>query len=478
MPGNAKSGKIKPSDKRSGGSAQAVTQLNIANAGVTETAQAKKAEQSKAEQPPKNEQPKKAQQVKTVQPKMVQPQKTAQVQKTEKPQATKKPAEKVTAKTATTEKQTAKIAKAAEKSSAKSAVSTKAEKPIAEKSIAKNTTIANKTSTIVKTATAKTVKIDENFAKTAKPTAKPTAKAEKPADKASAKTSAKIKPEKVDKGKAAKSASAPSKAEVKSVKADKTPAKTAKTAAAKVAKPIEKPVVKPAQKTVTKAVKPAEKASEKVVSAKQAAKPAVNAATDKSSTVGIPNAKIKKTVAKISSEKSAKANAKPVAATIKSADAAKQISLFDESTFEATRSDMEIIYIGILSYVGKLYLGHFAKSGFGGGIDSILADLTEYIAHGAMELGKKGNKTITEKLCQAVFKSKGEEWKDGQPLAIKITVALDIRGKNKNKYTETLCSDILRIYELLKIAGITRAQAKEMIGGLIKFAVGQGIDIK
>ena len=256
------------------------------------------------------------------------------------------------------------------------------------------------------------------------------------------------------------------------------PAKTAKTAAAKVAKPIEKPTVKPAQKTVTKAVKPAEKASVKVVSAKQTAKPAVNAATDKSSTVGVPNAKIKKTVAKISSEKSAKANAKPVAATIKSADAAKQISLFDESTFEAARSDMEIIYIGILSYVGKLYLGHFAKSGFGGGIDSILADLTEYIAHGVMELGKKGNKAITEKLCKAVFKTKGEEWKDGQPLAIKITVALDIRGKNKNKYTETLCSDILRIYELLKIAGITRAQAKEMIGGLIKFAVGQGIDIK
>ena len=56
--------------------------------------------------------------------------------------------------------------------------------------------------------------------------------------------------------------------------------------------------------------------------------------------------------------------------------------------------------------------------------------------------------------------------------------ALDILGKNKNKYTETLCSDILRIYELLKIAGITRAQAKELIGGLITFAVGQGIDIK
>ena len=262
------------------------------------------------------------------------------------------------------------------------------------------------------------------------------------------------------------------------MKADKTPAKTAKTAAAKVAKPIEKPAVKPAQKVDTKALKPAEKTSVKVVSAKQTAKPAVNAATDKSTTVGIPNAKIKKTVAKITSEKSAKANAKPVAATIKSADAAKQISLFDESTFEAARSDMEIIYIGILSYVGKLYLGHFAKSGFGGGIDSILADLTEYIAHGAMELGKKGNKTMIEKLCKAVFKSKGEEWKGGQPLAIKITVALDIRGKNKNKYTETLCSDILRIYELLKIAGITRAQAKELIGGLIKFAVGQGIDIK
>ncbi len=477
MPGNAKSGKIKPSDKRSGGSAQAVTQLNIANAGVTETAQAKKVEQPKAEQPHKNEQPKKAQQVKTVQPKMVQPQKTAQVQKTEKPQATKKPAEKVTVKTATTEKQTAKIAKAAEKSSAKSAAF-KAEKSVKEKPIVKNATIVNKTSAIVKATTAKSVKTDESFAKTAKPTAKPTAKAENPADKASAKTGAKIKPEKVDKGKAAKSASMPTKAEVKSVKADKTPAKTAKTAAAKVAKPIEKPAVKPAQKVDTKALKPAEKTSVKVVSAKQTAKPAVNAATDKSTTVGIPNAKIKKTVAKITSEKSAKANAKPVAATIKSADAAKQISLFDESTFEAARSDMEIIYIGILSYVGKLYLGHFAKSGFGGGIDSILADLTEYIAHGAMELGKKGNKTMIEKLCKAVFKSKGEEWKGGQPLAIKITVALDIRGKNKNKYTETLCSDILRIYELLKIAGITRAQAKELIGGLIKFAVGQGIDIK
>lgn len=477
MPGNAKSGKIKPSDKRSGGSAQAVTQLNIANAGVTETAQAKKVEQPKAEQPHKNEQPKKAQQVKTVQPKMVQPQKTAQVQKNEKPQATKKPAEKVTAKTATTEKQTAKIAKAAEKSSAKSAAF-KAKKSVKEKPIVKNATIVNITSAIVKATTAKSVKTDESFAKTAKPTAKPTAKAENPADKASAKTGAKIKPEKVDKGKAAKSASMPTKAEVKSVKADKTPAKTAKTAATKVAKPIEKPAVKPAQKVDTKAVKPAEKTSVKVVSAKQTAKPAVNAATDKSTTVGIPNAKIKKTVAKISSEKSAKANVKPVAATIKSADAAKQISLFDESTFEAARSDMEIIYIGILSYVGKLYLGHFAKSGFGGGIDSILADLTEYIAHGAMELGKKGNKTMIEKLCKAVFKSKGEEWKGGQPLAIKITVALDIRGKNKNKYTETLCSDILRIYELLKIAGITRAQAKELIGGLIKFAVGQGIDIK
>ena len=476
MPGNAKSGKIKPSDKRSGGSAQAVTQLNI-DAGVTETAQAKKVEQPKAEQPLKNEQPKKAQQVKTVQPKMVQPQKTAQVQKNEKPQATKKPAEKVTAKTATTEKQTAKIAKAAEKSSAKLALSTKAEKPIAEKPIVKNATIVNKTSAIVKATTAKSVKTDESFAKTVKPTVKPTVKAEKSA-KASAKTSVKAKPEKVDKSRAAKSASMPTKTEVKSVKADKTSAKTAKPAAVKVAKPIEKPAVKPAEKAAAKVVKPAEKASEKVVSAKQTAKPAVNAATDKSTTVGIPNAKIKKTVAKITSEKSAKANAKPVAATIKSADAAKQISLFDESTFEAARSDMEIIYIGILSYVGKLYLGHFAKSGFGGGIDSILADLTEYIAHGAMELGKKGNKTMIEKLCKAVFKSKGEEWKGGQPLAIKITVALDIRGKNKNKYTETLCSDILRIYELLKIAGITCAQAKELIGGLIKFAVGQGIDIK
>ncbi len=475
MPGNAKSGKIKPSDKRSGGSAQAVTQLNI-DAGVTETAQAKKVEQPKAEQPHKNEQPKKAQQVKTVQPKMVQTQKMAQVQKTEKPQAPKKPAEKASVKTSA-EKQTAKIAKAAEKSSAKSAAF-KAEKPVKEKPIVKNATIVNKTSAIVKATTAKSVKTDESFAKTVRPTVKPTVKTEKSADKSSAKTSVKAKPEKIDKSRAAKSASAPSKAEVKSVKADKTSAKTAKTAATKVAKPIEKPAVKPAQKVDTKAVKPAEKTSVKVVSAKQTAKPAVNAATDKSTTVGIPNAKIKKTVAKISSEKSAKANVKPVAATIKSADAAKQISLFDESTFEAARSDMEIIYIGILSYVGKLYLGHFAKSGFGGGIDSILADLTEYIAHGAMELGKKGNKTMIEKLCKAVFKSKGEEWKGGQPLAIKITVALDIRGKNKNKYTETLCSDILRIYELLKIAGITRAQAKELIGGLIKFAVGQGIDIK
>ena len=340
----------------------------------------------------------------------------------------------------------------------------------------------------MKATTAKSVKTDESFAKTVKPTVKPTVKAEKSA-KASAKPSVKAKPEKVDKSRAAKSASMPTKAEVKSVKADKTSAKTAKPSATKVAKPIEKPTAKsaekaaakaviPAEKAAAKAVKPAEKASVKASSAKQTAKPAVNAATDKSSTVGVPNAKIKKTVAKISSEKSAKSNAKPVAATIKSADTAKQISLFDESTFEAARSDMEIIYIGILSYVGKLYLGHFAKSGFGGGIDSILADLTEYIAHGAMELSKKGNKAITEKLCKAVFKSKGEEWKGGQPLAIKITVALDIRGKNKNKYTETLCSDILRIYELLKIAGITRAQAKEMIGGLIKFAVGQGIDIK
>lgn len=475
MPGNAKSGKIKPSDKRSsGGSAQAVTQLNI-DAGVIGTAQAKKAEQPNVEQPLKNEQTKKAQRLKTEQSQKSQTQKTVPAQKTEKPQSAKKTAEKASVKTST-EKQTAKTVKTAEKSSAKSAAF-KAEKPVKEKPIVKNATIVNKTSAIVKATTAKSVKTDESFAKTVKPTVKPTVKAEK-SDKASAKTSVKAKPEKVDKSRAAKLASMPTKAEVKSVKADKTSAKTAKPAATKVAKPIEKPTAKSAEKAAAKAVKPAEKASVKTSSAKQTAKPAVNAATDKSSTVGVPNEKIKKTVAKISSEKSAKYNAKPVAATIKSADTAKQISLFDESTFEAARSDMEIIYIGILSYVGKLYLGHFAKSGFGGGIDSILADLTEYIAHGAMELSKKGNKAITEKLCKAVFKTKGEEWKGGQPLAIKITVALDIRGKNKNKYTETLCSDILRIYELLKIAGITRAQAKEMIGGLIKFAVGQGIDIK
>ena len=63
------------------------------------------------------------------------------------------------------------------------------------------------------------------------------------------------------------------------------------------------------------------------------------------------------------------------------------------------------------------------------------------------------------------------------PLALKITVALDIHSGSI--YSHTLCEKMTRIFEASEaITGITPIQAKELIDGLTAFAAGQGINIR
>lgn len=258
----------------------------------------------------------------------------------------------------------------------------------------------------------------------------------------------------------------------KKIKTQEKPKPKAEIAKKAVKKAVEK--TKTAKTTVAKTAKP-EKAATAVTKPGKSAKSATRSVKTVTADKNLPKPSLKEQ----------KPSDKPVQVAVrqkanpavkKSDDKASQISLFDPTTFDQTVRDMEITYISMLSYVGKLYIGHFAKSGFGGGIDSVLSDVTEYIAHGLKELGKKGDKAIAERLCKTVFRTTGDGWQGGVPLALKITVAMDLHGGSK--YTKTLCSDIQRIYELAKIAGVTRSQAREMIGGLITFAVGQGIDIK
>ena len=267
-------------------------------------------------------------------------------------------------------------------------------------------------------------------------------------------------------------------------KKDQKPVKTAtvkvkeKKQPEKAAKAVEKTKAKVSAATKKTSEKPVRKASEKSAD-KTTAKTAIAKPNTNTKTAGtdkvLPKPSLKEQKPSDKPLKTA-VKQKTNPAVKKSNDKPGQISLFDPTTFDQTVRDMEITYISLLSYVGKLYIGHFAKSGYGGGIDAVLSDVTEYIAHGLKVIGKKNNNALAERLCKTVFRSTGEGWKGGVPLALKITVAMDLHGGSK--YTETLCSDIQRIYELAKIAGVTRLQAKEMIGGLKTFAAGQGIDIK
>lgn len=149
---------------------------------------------------------------------------------------------------------------------------------------------------------------------------------------------------------------------------------------------------------------------------------------------------------------------------------------------ERAASKVESAYTDVLSFVGELYLSKFQGSGFGGGIDSVLQNLTDYIVANLIVHGKAENRAETIKLCEDCLKTKMSETEAAKkskivPLALKITVALDIHSGSI--YSHALCEKMTRIFEESEaITGVTPIQAKELIDGLTAFAAGQGINIK
>jgi len=133
-------------------------------------------------------------------------------------------------------------------------------------------------------------------------------------------------------------------------------------------------------------------------------------------------------------------------------------------------------------YIGDLYSANFAKSGFGGGLRGVIDDIDLYIAAKTIHTARLNGKVKeTSEILNMVFGNKivaAVEEKDDKkiPLAAKITVALDIHSGSF--YTRVLCDYIIRISDELS-SGLfgDGLQTKELIDGLIAFAVGQGIKI-
>lgn len=147
-----------------------------------------------------------------------------------------------------------------------------------------------------------------------------------------------------------------------------------------------------------------------------------------------------------------------------------------------TRESIEKI-IGLkeslIAEVRALYNASFAKSGFGGGVDAVSYDLALYLARSIVRLktDDERGKLSDEVMARAFSELKDAFIGDGPiklPLAAKITVALDIHsGGNR---TSRLCDTIYEIFkEAASLICEDELRAKELIGDLLSFVVGQGI---
>lgn len=138
---------------------------------------------------------------------------------------------------------------------------------------------------------------------------------------------------------------------------------------------------------------------------------------------------------------------------------------------------------GLIAEVRALYNASLAKSGFGGGVDAVADDLAVYIARSIGRLKNDGEREdISGKLFAKLMATAFSECKDfynsGEqiklPLAAKITVALDIHSGGKR--TARLCDTIYEIFkEAASLICGDELRAKELIGDLLSFVVGQGI---
>lgn len=133
----------------------------------------------------------------------------------------------------------------------------------------------------------------------------------------------------------------------------------------------------------------------------------------------------------------------------------------------------------LIEEVRALYNASLAKSGFGGGVDAVADDLAVYLARsmGRLKADDESGELFA-KLTSTAF----SECKDSYygvepiklPLAAKITVALDIHSGGKR--TARLCDTIYEIFkEAASLICGDELRAKELIGDLLSFVVGQGI---
>lgn len=133
----------------------------------------------------------------------------------------------------------------------------------------------------------------------------------------------------------------------------------------------------------------------------------------------------------------------------------------------------------LIAEVRALYNASFAKSGFGGGVDAVADDLALYLARsiGRLKTDDESGKLSDEVMARAFSELKDSFIGDKPiklPLAAKITVALDIHsGGNR---TARLCNTIYEIFkEAASLICEDELRAKELIGDLLSFIVGQGI---
>lgn len=138
---------------------------------------------------------------------------------------------------------------------------------------------------------------------------------------------------------------------------------------------------------------------------------------------------------------------------------------------------------GLIAEVRALYNASLAKSGFGGGVDAVADDLAVYIARSIGRLKNDGESEeasgeLFAKLMATAFSECKDFYNSGEqiklPLAAKITVALDIHSGGKR--TARLCDTIYEIFkEATSLICGDELRAKELIGDLLSFVVGQGI---
>lgn len=137
----------------------------------------------------------------------------------------------------------------------------------------------------------------------------------------------------------------------------------------------------------------------------------------------------------------------------------------------------------LIEEVRALYNASLAKSGFGGGVDAVADDLAVYLARSVGRLKTDGERDeisgeLFAKFMATAFSECKDFYNSGAPiklpLAAKITVALDIHSGGKR--TARLCDTIYEIFkEAASLICGDELRAKELIGDLLSFVVGQGI---